>query len=176
MGFAYILSLILLVFALVEYHSFVEYLLLYIMCMVHFVVTGCVPRGTGQSPSENGRVSTIIVCHGALAMGRSQDVTKGCRPTEFQARDVWVSTVNLCRDGADKTRLQFSHQRRNYNFWAPGRHSLLLIHNSGHFGPPLLFTVLGPWAPRHCRGCRWLVTPLFLTVGYNKENSPMFKK
>jgi len=19
---------------------------------------------------------------------------------------------------------------------------------------------LGPWAPRHCRGCRWLVTPL----------------
>jgi hypothetical protein len=25
-------------------------------------------------------------------------------------------------------------------------------------------TVLGPWAPRHCRGCRWLVTPL---IGLN---------
>jgi len=36
-------------------------------------------------------------------------------------------------------------------------HSLttVLIHNSGHFGPPWPF-----WAPRHCRGCQWLVMPL----------------
>ena len=50
------------------------------------------------------------------------------------------------------------HQWRNYNFWAPWQHSLItavLIHNLGHFGPPLLF-----WASRHCRGCRWLGTPL----------------
>jgi len=33
-----------------------------------------------------------------------------------------------------------------------------LIHNSGHFGPPLPFWTPGP---RHCRCCRWLVTPLF---------------
>jgi len=45
--------------------------------MVHFVATGCIPRGAGQSPSENDHISTIIVCQGALAMGRSQDVTKG---------------------------------------------------------------------------------------------------
>jgi len=31
----------------------------------------------------------------------------------------------------------------------------VLVHNSGHFGPLLPF-----WAPRHCRVCRWLVTPL----------------
>jgi len=49
-------------------------------------------------------------------------------------------------------------QWRSYNFWAPRKHSLhslitVLIHISGHFGPPLPF-----WAPG--RGCRWLVTPL----------------
>ena len=38
-------------------------------------------------------------------------------------------------------------QWSTYNFWAPGKHSLhslitVLIHNSGHFGPPLPF-----WAP-----------------------------
>ena len=40
-------------------------------------------------------------------------------------------------------------------------HSLItvLIHNSGHFGPPLPFWAL---IPRHCRGCRWLVTSLGL--------------
>ena len=69
-------------------------------------------------------------------------------------------------------------QWRNYNFWAPQQtfvtnskvsrqgwwfceipvHSLItvLIHNSGHFGPPLPF-----WAPGS-RGCRWLVMPLTL--------------
>jgi len=30
--------------------------------------------------------------------------------------------------------------------------------DSGHFGPPLPFWAPAP--PRHCRGCRWLVTPL----------------
>ena len=37
-------------------------------------------------------------------------------------------------------------------------HITVLIHNSGHFGPPLPFWA--PGSPRHCRGCRWLVTPL----------------
>ena len=54
-------------------------------------------------------------------------------------------------------------QWRNYNFWAPGKHSLhslitVLVHNSGSLWTP--FTVLGPCPPRHCRGCRWIVTPL----------------
>jgi len=38
---------------------------------------------------------------------------------------------------------------RNYNFWAPDKHSLralvvVLIHNSGHFGSPLPFWAPGP--------------------------------
>ena len=54
-------------------------------------------------------------------------------------------------------------QWRNYNFWPPGKHSLhsvitVLVHNSGSLWTPC--TVLGPCPPRHCRGCRWLVTPL----------------
>ena len=51
---------------------------------------------------------------------------------------------------------------RSYNFLPPApaniRYGLtVLIHNSGHFGPPLPF-----WAPAplHCRGCRWLDTSL----------------
>ena len=34
----------------------------------------------------------------------------------------------------------------------------VLIHNSVHFGFPLPFWA--PRPPRHCQGCRWLVTPL----------------
>jgi len=52
-------------------------------------------------------------------------------------------------------------QWRNYNFWAhPGKHSLpanSLDTQIGSLWAP--FNVLGP-CPRHCRGCRWLVTPL----------------
>jgi len=47
-----------------------------------------------------------------------------------------------------------AHGRHNHNFWVPRQ--TVLIHNSGHFGPPLPF-----WVPRHCRGCRWLVMPLY---------------
>ena len=44
----------------------------------------------------------------------------------------------------------------------------VLIHNSGHFGPPLPF-----WdpAPRHCRGCRWLVTPPDMTNIFSRQCS-----
>jgi len=40
-------------------------------------------------------------------------------------------------------------QWRNCNFWAPGKHAVhslmtVLIHNSGHFGPPLPFWAPGP--------------------------------
>ena len=63
-------------------------------------------------------------------------------------------------------------QWRNYNFCAPWQtfttqpnniitiiiNNIVLIHNSGHFGPPLPC-----WAPRHCQGCRWLVTPLHVS-------------
>jgi len=43
----------------------------------------------------------------------------------------------------------FPPQWRNCNFWAPGKHSLralvlVLIHNSGHFGPLYRFGPLGP--------------------------------
>jgi len=44
----------------------------------------------------------------------------------------------------------------------------VLIHNSGHFGPPLPFWA--PGTPRHCRGYRWLVTPL-LTEWHNRALS-----
>jgi len=39
--------------------------------------------------------------------------------------------------------------------------TIVLIHNSGHFGPPLPFWAPGP--PRHCRGCRCLVTSLAIS-------------
>jgi len=58
------------------------------------------------------------------------------------------------------------HNSRNSGvtiIFGPGKHSLralvlVLIHKSGHSGPPLPFWA--PTGPRHCRGCRWLVTPL----------------
>jgi len=48
------------------------------------------------------------------------------------------------------------------------RYGLTLDTQFGSLWVP--FTVLGPWAPRHCWGCRWLVTPLgwpytYLTLG-----------
>ena len=49
-------------------------------------------------------------------------------------------------------------------FAPPGKHSLRA--NSldlGHFGPLYCFR---PLAPRYCRGCRWLVTPLFRISRY----------
>jgi len=42
-------------------------------------------------------------------------------------------------------------------FGTPGKHSLR-ANSLGSLWAS--FTVLGPWAPRHCLGCRWLVTPL----------------
>jgi len=30
---------------------------------------------------------------------------------------------------------------------------------------------MGPWAPRHCRGCRWLVTPLITSLCTERRRS-----
>jgi len=49
--------------------------------------------------------------------------------------------------GTACTIMSFLTQWRNYNFWPPAniRHGLtVLIHNSGHFGPPLPFWATGP--------------------------------
>jgi len=63
----------------------------------------------------------------------------------------------------DTTNVGRHRQWRNYNSPPPpssGKHSLRANSLDTQFGPPCApFTVLGPWAPRHGRGCRWLVTP-----------------
>ena len=42
-----------------------------------------------------------------------------------------------------------------------------MIHSSGHFWPLYRFGLLGP---RHCQGCRWLITPLLLSFSDNAGN------
>jgi len=76
--------------------------------------------------------------------------------SQHSIKNVTTVTQNV----NNQTTITFS-QWRNYNFCPPPaniRYGLtVLIHKSGHFGPPLPFWAPGP---RHCRGCRWLVTPL----------------
>jgi len=81
-----------------------------------------------------------------------------CPPGKHSLRARPKSTFEPLMLVQIDSRLNGKGSRQGWWFCEIRVHSLtVLIHNSGHFGPLYRF---GPVGPQHCRGCRWLVTPL----------------
>ena len=124
-----------------------------------------------KTSSKNGSKSGLALPHGAcveicreMSLFEEMSNRDDSAPAAVNSDDsAWIFCRRRRSSAFCATISTRNHtmQWRNCNFWAPRQHSLttVLIHYSGHFGPPLPFWAL---PPRHCRGCRWLVTPLTL--------------